>query len=80
MIVSIELSYYPLQEAYGPVVGELLARLRERPGLQVAPGGMSTLIVGEYETAFAALREEILYFMERHPSVFAIKISNCCPA
>ncbi len=47
MTVSVELSYYPLKESYGPAVSELIARLRKRPDIHTEPGSMSTLLYGE---------------------------------
>jgi uncharacterized protein YqgV (UPF0045/DUF77 family) len=55
--IMAEVAVYPLRELeVGLFLLEFLQRLR-RPGLRVEPGPMSTLLVGEAHTVFAALEE-----------------------
>ena len=79
MDVSVEISFYPLVSAYGPPVSEFISRLKARPDIEVVPGGMSTVVIGGYDEVFGALNEEIKVSMEKHPSVFTLKIANSCP-
>ncbi len=79
MEISVEISYYPLAPGYGKTVGRFLRRLQAREEVRLVPGGMSSIIVGDYEKVFQVLREEILPFMEEHPSVFILKMANSCP-
>lgn len=57
MLVQAEVSLYPLGEKeLAPPIYTFVRRL-EREGLRIEPGPMSTLIAGESELVFAALRE-----------------------
>jgi uncharacterized protein YqgV (UPF0045/DUF77 family) len=57
MIVQAEISLYPLQEPeLAPAIYAFVRRL-ERAGLRVEVGAMSSVVSGESEALFAALRE-----------------------
>lgn len=79
MIISVELSYYPLLNTFNPVISEFISKLKNRQGLTVETGPMSTLLVGEYDLVFDVLSREIKTFMEQYPSVFMLKVANACP-
>lgn len=55
MIISAELSLYPLTPDYEPVIVDFIIALRNQPGLRVATNGLSTQLTGEYTAVMAAL-------------------------
>ncbi len=57
MQASIEISLYPLQEAYIPPIDAFIARLNAHPELTVVTNGMSTQVFGPYATALAHIAE-----------------------
>lgn len=64
MILTAELSLYPLSEAYEQLVIDYIRALRENPKLRVKTGAMSTLVNGEAEEVFDVIRAATLTFME----------------
>ncbi len=57
MIIQAEVSLYPLkQEDLLRKIYEFVRKV-ERPGLRVEPGAMSTLVSGEADLLWEALRE-----------------------
>lgn len=57
MLVQAEVSLYPLGEKdLAPPIYTFVRRL-EREGLRIEPGPMGTLVAGESELVFQALRE-----------------------
>jgi uncharacterized protein YqgV (UPF0045/DUF77 family) len=79
MIVTVEISYYPLAENYNAPISEFIDRLTKNNKLKVEFGRMSSSITGEYEEIMKTLTESMGMMMETNPSVFNIKISNSCP-
>jgi len=78
MYVSVEISYYPLGgEVDGPVE-RFIDRL-DGKRFDVVPGVMSTVLSGEFEAIMGHLSEAMGDLLERHPSVFTLKVSNSCP-
>jgi uncharacterized protein YqgV (UPF0045/DUF77 family) len=55
MKLTADLSLYPLQEEYIPIIQSFIASLQDRTGLQVARNAMSTQVSGDYDTVFAAI-------------------------
>jgi uncharacterized protein YqgV (UPF0045/DUF77 family) len=55
MTVSAELSLYPLQDVYRPVVDQFIEALKEHP-VTVMSGTMSTRVFGESPLVFEAIR------------------------
>ena len=79
MIVSAEISLYPLSEEYGSEIEAFLDALGRREGLRVEIGGMSSLVVGEYEKVMEALDQECRKVFARKAAVFVLKLANSCP-
>lgn len=77
MIVSVEISYYPLTEDFNTPITTFLQQLTNS-GLTVETGTMSTLITGEYAAVMQLLTSAMGTLMDRYPSVFNIKLSNSC--
>jgi uncharacterized protein YqgV (UPF0045/DUF77 family) len=78
MEITVEISYYPLDQEYETPVLDFILLLQEESKVKVEPGHMSTLIAGEYEDVMNLLSESIRPFMEKMPSVFALRITNAC--
>jgi len=78
MIISVEISYYPLTNDFSAPVNELLDLL-EKSKLQVEPGKMSTIITGQFSEVFKLLESSLYKLFEKYPSVFTMKVSNTCP-
>ena len=79
MIVTAQVSLYPLrQESLAPVIGEALQVFRES-ALEVEPDTMSTLLVGDETTIFAALQQAFHQAAEQGQVVMVVIFSNACP-
>ena len=79
MIVCAQISLYPLrQEHLGPSIqafGEALMAA----GLEPRIGPMSTLVTGEADALFAALRDAFLGAARTGHVVMTVTVSNACP-
>ena len=78
MIVTIEISYYPLTADYNLAIQNFIDQLAEKDVL-LEIGQMSTLITGDYQVVMDILNKTMGEIMEQYPSVFNLKISNSCP-
>lgn len=75
MFVSVEISLYPLRDAYVPAIEAFLERLRARPDLTVLTNTMSTRVIGDYDAVFDTLHAEMRRTHEEVPhAVFVTKI------
>jgi uncharacterized protein YqgV (UPF0045/DUF77 family) len=74
--ISVEISYYPLNEAYIEPIKDFIRRLSAYEKLFVRKNGMSTHVAGPYDQVFDALKTEIKKSMELPHSVFVMKILN----
>ncbi len=79
MRVQAQVSLYPLKtKALAKPVEEFCRRLRN-PGLTVDTHSMSTLIVGESERVFQAVKQAFQAVAADFDIVVDVKISNACP-
>ncbi len=76
MIISAEISYYPLKDKYLVPIQQFIDRIDAYSELFVRPNGMSTHVIGEYDQVFLALTTEIKRAFEVPDSVFVIKLLN----
>jgi uncharacterized protein YqgV (UPF0045/DUF77 family) len=77
--VSAQISLYPLrQEHLSPAIEETLKVLQDH-GCEVRPGTMSTLVTGDDEPVFSALREAFRRAAEYGDVTMVVTISNACP-
>lgn len=76
MIISAEISYYPLKDDFLEPIGDFIERMRAYEELTVRVNGMSTHVIGEYDRVMMALKKEIKQSFELPHSVFAIKFLN----
>ena len=75
MKVTLDISYYPLQEDFIGPIDSFIENL-EKKGIAVEVGKMSSAMVGDYDEIMLTLKESMGDFMEQYPSVFNIKITN----
>ncbi len=78
MIITAEISYYPLTENYTTPINTFISKLSQN-NISFEIGVMSTIVNGEYEIVMNVLTESIKELMNLYPSVFNLKISNTCP-
>jgi uncharacterized protein YqgV (UPF0045/DUF77 family) len=79
MFISAQVSLYPLrQQSLSPAIDRTLAVFRSRD-LQVAPGPMSSVVSGEDDVLFAALKEAFRAACAGGDVVMAVTFSNACP-
>jgi len=76
MKISVEISYYPLQEQYLVPIQKFIDRLNTYTSLLVRTNGMSTQVFGEYDDAFGAISTEIKAAFSVPHSVFVLKVIN----
>ena len=80
MRVSVQISAYPLrQQSLGPTV-EAVRLALEGAGLQPEVGPMSTLVRGDADRIFAALREAFERAAAIGELAMVVALSNACPA
>ena len=79
MIISVQLSLYPLRQAHlSPAIAVVRDTL-SAAGLQPVVGPMSTLVTGEAEPVFTALREAFVRAATLGHVVMTLTLSNACP-
>jgi uncharacterized protein YqgV (UPF0045/DUF77 family) len=77
--ILAQVSLYPLgKEKLSPAIDEAL-RVFDQHGLEVIPGFMSTLISGDDETIFSALKTALRRVSEQGRVVMVVTFSNACP-
>lgn len=79
MDIAVDISLYPLAEAFRPMIHDFIGRLAAHEDLKVVPGSLSTQVFGEYERVFEALRAELRVTLEARQAgsgqaVFVIKL------
>jgi uncharacterized protein YqgV (UPF0045/DUF77 family) len=78
MEITMEISYYPLDNNYEIQVSEFIQQLSEYNNIQINIGVMSSLVIGEYNDVMSALKETMQPFLEKYPSVFRISLASAC--
>ncbi len=79
MGISAQLSLYPLgQSDIASAIRSVLEVLSAHE-LPYEVGSMSTLVWGDDETVFVALREAFAQATQHGPAVMVITVSNACP-
>ncbi len=75
MRISIDISMYPLQDAYCQPILDFIERVEQLPNINVQRNSLSTQIFGEYRSVMDALDHEIQHVLEKIPeTVFVIKL------
>ena len=79
MQISAQFSLYPLrQEKLSPAI-ESAWKVLEEKGLDFQKGSMSTVVSGEAEDVFPAIREVFVKSAEKGQVSMVVTFSNACP-
>jgi uncharacterized protein YqgV (UPF0045/DUF77 family) len=79
MGISVQISLYPLgKEHLSQDISGFVEILRKK-GLQCEVGRMSTVLYGDADEVFDALKEAYTYMASRGAFVMVSTISNACP-
>jgi uncharacterized protein YqgV (UPF0045/DUF77 family) len=79
LLLAAQVSIYPLRQlSLSPVIEQALSFFRSY-GLEVTPGPMSSIVSGEDETLFAALKEAFSQIAKDVEIVMTLTLSNACP-
>ncbi|MBP6381556.1 MAG: hypothetical protein KBG29_05235 [Pseudomonadales bacterium] len=77
MQVSVDLSLYPLQDDYIPVIIDFIHRVQLHEGVEVVRNQMTTQLFGEYARVMTVLTEELRHSFEIHgKAVIVARIVN----
>lgn len=77
MKLSVEISNYPLNEAYIPPIKDFIERLQANELLRISCNTMSTQIFGEYDDVMNVLSAEMKSSFERFGKmIFVCKFIN----
>ena len=79
MIITAEISYYPLSGDIHNPIKSFIDELSSVEGISVETGIMSSVVSGEYMKVMSTLTNSMEKLMKEYPSVFNLKISNSCP-
>ena len=79
MQIASQISLYPLrQKRLSPTI-EAAWKILEDSQLELEKGGMSTIVTGEADKVFNALKEVFLSSAEKGPVSMVVTFSNACP-
>lgn len=79
MFVAAQVGIYPLRQTHlSPAIDRAQVAFRAQ-GLDVRPGPMSTIVSGEDEAVFRALREAFRETAREAETVMTVTVSNACP-
>ena len=77
MLVSVDISLYPLKESFIPPVDNFIASLKKYKDIEVRVNDMSTQIFGEYDIVMDILKKEINNtFLSEEYVILNIKVVN----
>jgi uncharacterized protein YqgV (UPF0045/DUF77 family) len=75
MHVAVEISLYPLTDAFIPPIKDFIDRLGTHQSLRVVTNAMSTQVSGEYRDVMQALEQEMaVTFGGKTRAVFVMKV------
>jgi uncharacterized protein YqgV (UPF0045/DUF77 family) len=79
MPAAAQISIYPLrQPRLSPAIDQAL-EVFQKHGLDVTPGTMSSVILGDDDALFAALKEAYQNVSQQGEVVMVVTLSNACP-
>ena len=79
MFLAAQVSIYPLrQPSLSPAIDRALDIFRSH-GLKVTPGTMSSLVSGDDEALFTAIKEAFQQTSQEGEIVMTLTLSNACP-
>ena len=65
MKLTAEMSLYPLQEDYIPVIQNFIEAASRHPGIRLKTNAMSTQVCGDWDAVFALVSAELQSSCER---------------
>jgi uncharacterized protein YqgV (UPF0045/DUF77 family) len=75
MTATIEISFYPLQDNYPDVVISFLEKLKTLTQAELQTNGMSTILIGPFDTLWNQLGLLIKNEFSSHASLFVMKVA-----
>ena len=75
MTTTIEISFYPMQDDYPEVVLSFLEKLKALAHVEMQTNGMSTILIGPFDTLWNQLGVLIKNEFASHASLFVMKIA-----
>ena len=79
MALTAQVSLYPLRQPHLSAAIHQALEIFRGHGLEVVPGAMSSLVIGEDEIVFAALKEAFQATSQQGDVVMVVTLSNACP-
>ena len=76
MVISVEISMYPLVEDYKTPIYSFIDTLKKTQGVKIISNQMSTQIFGEHSIILPMLTDEIINVLNDFKVSFIIKILN----
>ncbi|MEL6696169.1 MAG: hypothetical protein AAFV78_01510 [Bacteroidota bacterium] len=76
MNCTVEISMYPLDQAYESIVLEFLSRLRQHTSIQIETNGVSTQIFGDYTEVMSLVQEEMKTSLLEGKAIFVMKVAG----
>lgn len=64
MILSAEISMYPLQDDYIPAIDKVIEKLNSYPGVQVQTVATATILMGDYDLVMDAIKETLRWSID----------------
>lgn len=74
MRISVDISYYPLQDKFIPPIRDFIDRLNTYKNLTIHTNGISSQVYGEYDEVMNTLQIEMKKSFELPHSIFVLKI------
>jgi uncharacterized protein YqgV (UPF0045/DUF77 family) len=75
MTTTIEISFYPMQDDYPDVVLSFLEKLKALTNVEIQTNGMSTILIGSFDTLWNQLGVLIKHEFSSHASLFVMKVA-----
>lgn len=75
MILTCEISMYPLSENYARIVTDFIIKIKKYEGIRVEVNGLSTQLFGEYSVLMNVLHTELKEVFENQKAVFVLKLA-----
>ncbi|KAF0200823.1 MAG: YKOF-like [Bacteroidetes bacterium] len=76
MKISVDISYYPLNETYKPPIKKFIANLNENKNLVIRTNTLSTQVFGEFDEVMSTIHNCMKQAFELPHSVFVMKVIN----
>ncbi|MEE4300411.1 MAG: thiamine-binding protein [Pseudomonadales bacterium] len=74
MQASVEISFYPIRDAYLAPIEAVIAALEAAPDVEIVVNPMSTQVHGDYGAVMAAVTGAMETALEQAPGAFVLKV------